>query len=393
MAVTQTDLTDFNLTHHIAPVVPKFMALTGAFTMSGWFISAVVGNPNLAYLAAIHGLCGLTMILLGLACHRTASAGQVGATTGISVLFVFVAASCLCLAAANNHTGFLQSLPYCMVLTGVSGFFWPNLWGLIVGSIAGMTPPVILVVGGYSTLSSTPRFYVIYAQLWFCALAVSFFLYLFMNQVRRGYIVTLRDLEEQSRRDALTALFNRRSFYDQVAVSRAGRETRDGSPSGLLLYLDIDYFKGINDRFGHAEGDLVLQGVARALETVCEPTDLIARFGGEEFVVYRSGAVSTEEGFVLLTDRLQAALRRINVSYGGVAVTVSVGGTPMYPDEPLDVALQRADAALLRAKRDGRNRAIFAPLAVFSDEAAVAHPVIPGTLPIELIGLRPAATA
>ncbi|MGB3328309.1 MAG: GGDEF domain-containing protein [Thermomicrobiales bacterium] len=370
MAVTPSELTEFNLKHHIAPVVPMLMAITGVVNAAAWFISLAVGNPNPGYLAAVQFLGGFVLVLLGAACHRTASAGHAQATTVVSVAFVFVTATLLSLVAINNNTGLLQSLPYCMVLTAVSGFFWPSRWGLVVGSIAGMAPPVAVVVTGHSALSMTPRFFVIYAQLWMSALAVSFFLFLFMNRVRRRYLVVLRDLEEQSRRDTLTGLFNRRHLYDQVAARQADALRRVPRRGGLLLYMDVDHFKAVNDRLGHAEGDRVLQHAAQAVRAACEPTDLIARFGGEEFVVCRMGVVSAEEGFATLTTRLQEALRQPHpgLVHPGEPVTMSAGGTVLLPGEPVDTALLRADAALFQAKRAGRNRSVFLPAPAVGDD-------------------------
>ena len=358
-AVTQSELTDFNLKYHIAPVVPKFMAIAGVVIACAWFVSAAMGNPNLGYLAVVHGLSSVLMVLLGIACHRTASASRARSTTLICIVFVFVSASMLCLTAANNGTGLLQSLPYCMVLTAVGGFFWPNRWGLVIGSLAAMTPPIGLVTAGYAVLTVTPRFAWIYLQVWVFALSMSFLLYLFMNQVRRRYLAALHDLEEQSRRDMLTGLLNRRSFYEQGAALRSDASSRESGTGGLLVYLDIDHFKAVNDRYGHAEGDLVLNRVAHALQVACEESDVLARFGGEEFVIYRAGKDHADAGFLPLVSRIQEGLRQTSHRHGGKTITVSVGGTALMADEDLDRGLQRADLALLRAKQAGRNRAIF----------------------------------
>lgn len=363
LAETRSDLTDFNLKHHIAPVVPKFMVIAGLVIACGWFISVAMGNPHLGYLAAVHGLAGALMIALGLLCQRVAMAGQVNRTTLVCIAFVFCLAGTLCLTAANNGTGLLQSLPYCMVLSAVSGFFWPNRWGLAIGSVAVMVPPVVLVAMGYSSLAVTPRFLAIYAQLSLCALAVSLSLYVFMNRVRLRYLAALRDLEDQSHRDFLTGLFNRRHFYATVGAVRSDQALpgAEPEPAALLLYLDIDRFKEINDRLGHAEGDLVLQLTAQALQEACDASDVIARFGGEEFVVYRPVVAEGDAEAWALTARIRTALQGIVRQRGSEAVTVSAGSTTVSPGEPLDAALLRADACLLQAKRDGRDRLIYMP--------------------------------
>ena len=231
-AVTQRELTAFNLQHHIAPVVPKFMAITGGVWGLSWFISLALKNPHLPLLAVIHFSAGVSMVVLAFLCHRYANEARVGATVLVCILYVFVVASTLCLVAANNQQGLLQSLPYCMVLTAVGGFFWPNRLGLVIGSIVGMTPPLVLVVSGYSQLAFTPRFVTVYAQLWIYAVVVSFCLYVFINRVRRRYLEALRDLEEQSRQDFLTGLLNRRHFYDLLATSPDGIGGRPADLSG-----------------------------------------------------------------------------------------------------------------------------------------------------------------
>jgi diguanylate cyclase (GGDEF)-like protein len=357
---TAAELAAFNLTHHIAPVVPKFMVITGVVIGCGWFVSLAVNNPNLGYLAVLHALAASVMIALGLLCQRVALAGKIAWTTVISIAFVFCVASTLCLTAANNNTGLLQSLPYCMVLSAVSGFFWPNRWGLVLGSVAVMIPPVVLVATGHSTLAVTSRFLGIYAQLWLCALAVSFALYILMNRVRLGYLIALHDLREQSRRDMLTGLFNRRYFYDQLGAGPEGADARIARGAGLLVYLDIDHFKSVNDRFGHAEGDQALQLAANALRAASIDGDILARFGGEEFIIF-SPTRDTRLHFDAFARALQESLRAERLSGSEESITMSAGGTLVLPGEAIDIALQRADDALMRAKLAGRNRMVFAP--------------------------------
>jgi len=356
---TAAELSAFNLTHHIAPVVPKFMVITGVVVGCSWFVSLAVHNPNLGFLAVVHGLAALVLIGLGVLCHRVAMAGKVAWTTVVSIAFVFCLATALCLTAANNGTGLLQSLPYCMVLSAVSGFFWPNRWGLVVGSVAVMIPPVVLVAAGYSTIAVTSRFLGIYAQLWLCTLAVSFALYALMNRVRWRYLSALHELREQSRRDMLTGLFNRRYFYDHLGAGPEGAGSRTAAAAGLLIYLDIDHFKSVNDRFGHAEGDQALQLAADALRAASLDGDLLARFGGEEFIVF-SPARATRPHFDAFARELQAALRVARLPGSGGTITMSAGGTLVQTGEDIDTALQRADDALMRAKLAGRNRMVFA---------------------------------
>lgn len=160
-----------------------------------------------------------------------------------------------------------------------------------------------------------------------------------------------------SRRESLTGCFNRRAFYE-LFPREAERARRLGQ--GLsLVFLDIDHFKKINDRFGHEFGDRVLQQLASRLQGAVRETDLLFRWGGEEFVIMlgHTGAGDAPT----LAERVRCAVESRPFleedMVGPVRVTVSVGtaGTASYPVDP-DTLLARADAACYRAKEGGRNR-------------------------------------
>jgi diguanylate cyclase (GGDEF)-like protein len=160
-----------------------------------------------------------------------------------------------------------------------------------------------------------------------------------------------------SRRDSLTGCFNRRAFYELFPreVERAHRLDHGVS----LVFLDIDHFKRINDGFGHETGDRVLEQLAARLRATVRETDLLFRWGGEEFVILL--AHTSAEDAPTLAERLRAAVEAHpfleNEPYHPVQVTVSVGtaGSTTYPIDP-DALLARADSACYRAKERGRNR-------------------------------------
>jgi diguanylate cyclase (GGDEF)-like protein len=168
-----------------------------------------------------------------------------------------------------------------------------------------------------------------------------------------------------SRRETLTGCFNRRAFYELFPreVDRARRLNQGIS----LVFLDLDHFKRINDRSGHEAGDRVLQQLAARLRGIIRETDLLFRWGGEEFVILLGHTRPTEAR--ALAERIRAAVaeRPFEGSDGHatIAVTVSVGtaGTATYPVDP-DALLARADAACYRAKEAGRNRVEAEPIAV-----------------------------
>ncbi|MDP3083543.1 MAG: GGDEF domain-containing protein [Rubrivivax sp.] len=169
----------------------------------------------------------------------------------------------------------------------------------------------------------------------------------------QGLIDALVDL---SSRDALTGLANRRSF-DLALAREIDRVARSGEPA-LLLTLDIDHFKRVNDTYGHAAGDLVLKAVAAALHDCVRPMDLVARTGGEEFAIILPNCPSSFGDTV--AERVRRRIERIPVTVGPaqqISVSVSIGGAfaPQWVRSTPTLWIERADQQLYRAKADGRN--------------------------------------
>jgi diguanylate cyclase (GGDEF)-like protein len=166
-------------------------------------------------------------------------------------------------------------------------------------------------------------------------------------------------LEKRSNLDPLTSALNRRGFAEIYAQEKA-RMQRDLQPM-TFLSVDLDYFKSINDSFGHAVGDSVLVHAANTIRNALRATDHMARFGGEEFVVLLP---ETDKDIAhVIAERIQSSLRGAP-SDGLPAFTVSIGiSCQTTPEETLDAVLVRADAALYRAKEGGRDRIEVAELA------------------------------
>lgn len=176
-----------------------------------------------------------------------------------------------------------------------------------------------------------------------------------------------RELFRLATIDELTGAHNRRYFFERAETERA-RALRHGYPCGLLM-LDLDHFKSINDRHGHAVGDRVLTAFAEAVTAQLRDSDILGRIGGEEFAALLPH--SERDGTRGLAERLRAAVATMQVPTEGEgpggnaaphAITVSIGATQLDPaDTRFDNALQRADAALYAAKKAGRNRVCDAP--------------------------------
>ena len=163
-------------------------------------------------------------------------------------------------------------------------------------------------------------------------------------------------LYEQAIHDPLTGLFNR-VHLDATAHRLCLMDDRRDAPALVVLMIDIDHFKRVNDSYGHPVGDLVLSRVARAIRQALRPDDLAFRFGGEEFLVLLSGV--DPEGSEVIGERIRSAVAADGGD--GPPVTASVGIAVRHSLEEFDVLLKRADEALYRAKSEGRDRTCVAP--------------------------------
>jgi diguanylate cyclase (GGDEF)-like protein len=192
------------------------------------------------------------------------------------------------------------------------------------------------------------------------------------------------ELAEEAVRDPLTGLHNRRHL-DRVLVADLARRPRTGQLS--LLVLDVDHFKSVNDRFGHAAGDTVLTSVAATLSAAVRTGDTAARLGGEEFVLVLPGAGRDQAVERAEQVRRQVAAVRHVLDGDDVGVTVSIG-VAVCPADGSDPAalLRAADQALYTAKATGRDRVVAAapgdpdrvPAAVPTLGGAVVPVLVPG---------------
>jgi len=169
--------------------------------------------------------------------------------------------------------------------------------------------------------------------------------------------------------DPMSRLYNHpyclRRLDEEIARARRYRR------SLAFLLLDIDHFKQINDRFGHRRGDEVIHAVARALSASTRRSDIVARYGGDEFAVVMPETGDPDAGgqhpSCVVSERIRSAVRQLAVS--DVQLTCSIGvatfPTPSRSEEPWQI-VERADRALYRAKQLGRDRVCLAPM----DEAA-----------------------
>lgn len=168
------------------------------------------------------------------------------------------------------------------------------------------------------------------------------------------------ELEQRSSHDGLTGVLNRAAF-DARLSEECRNADRHERPLSLLM-VDVDFFKRVNDNFGHQAGDRLLQTVARSLKAEIRPGDVLARYGGEEFVVILPD--TSENSAMAIAERLRRTIAQTSIqSASGVEinVTTSIGCASRAPHTvTAGLTLEAADAALFRAKKAGRNRVVSA---------------------------------
>jgi len=179
-------------------------------------------------------------------------------------------------------------------------------------------------------------------------------------------IAVIRDISERKQMeaeltrlattDALTGMDNRRSFME-----KAEHEIRRAQRYGVaftMMIMDIDFFKSINDQYGHQAGDIVLQKMAQAVKSALRDSDIFGRIGGEEFAIV---LIETDQKTALLTaERIRSLIETLDIITGKetVQVTVSIGLTFFKDKDDISTLSNRSDKALYAAKRNGRNRVV-----------------------------------
>nr|WP_306470841.1 sensor domain-containing diguanylate cyclase [Ectobacillus ponti] len=194
------------------------------------------------------------------------------------------------------------------------------------------------------------------------------------NAAGKGVLIIVSDitelkilqiqLEHQAYYDELTQIYNRRAFFQQC--NREFAEAQNAHSAFTVILMDVDYFKRVNDTYGHHIGDQLLMHVVKVFQTELGEGALFARYGGEEFVFALSGYTPSEGE--ALADHLRISIeeRQLLTAEGAVSVTVSCGvaGAAQCAGETLDGLLNKADKALYAAKKEGRNR-----VRVYKEEA------------------------
>ena len=248
-------------------------------------------------------------------------------------------------------SGLVLLLPILQVRSRVSSLHWLDkllLWLCIAFTTYTFTRPGLIWLLGYSDLRSLPK-----SPYWLLTLVsiLNFALLFSLVMTAIAAKETVDKLRRERDFDTLTQLLNRRSFQDYAQQRLADIRLY---PMAVLA-CDIDHFKRINDSWGHKRGDEVLQLVSTTLKDNVRENDLVARFGGEEFVLLLT-EISLEDAEAIAL-RIQRDLRLNNeVLPSGYTLTLSFGISALDNTTPLDQALREADRLLYEAKNAGRDR-------------------------------------
>ncbi len=181
----------------------------------------------------------------------------------------------------------------------------------------------------------------------------------FMDAVL-AFATTVRKLQNETWNrlaniDPLTGLGNRQAMWQRLNIE-CERHARNHQPCCIAM-LDLDFFKPVNDTYGHAVGDMVLRSIASLLAASVRPYDAVFRFGGDEFILCLPNADSRAAWAIVERLRLRVANWAIAIKEDGeVRTTASIGIAPLTSEDGVEAGLEHADAALYAAKRTGRNR-------------------------------------
>jgi diguanylate cyclase (GGDEF)-like protein len=169
---------------------------------------------------------------------------------------------------------------------------------------------------------------------------------------------TLNLMKQSSLTDQLTGLYNRR-YLEEILEKIAASTLREKSMLGILM-IDVDYFKKVNDTYGHDAGDIVLKQLSQVLLNGVRESDFVVRFGGEEFIVVLQN-IKSKDAILQVAEKIRVAFENTKISVAGKVIqkTISVG-VSIFPQntEKIWECIKFADLALYEAKRHGRNRVV-----------------------------------
>lgn len=251
--------------------------------------------------------------------------------------------------------GYANSIAWALVVPPITFFLLGRFWGSVC-SVCVFTVSIYVIYGQIGTpIQHTPGYGSLLNVIEASVLIV--LLFRFYEYTRTQAYKQLEEhnilISELAQKDRLTGLYNREKF-DQELLKTCDPDSQT-TPTSLLL-VDVDHFKKINDTYGHLKGDEVLKALAVKLSKIVRCTDIVARWGGEEFAILLP---ETEKALALsLAERLR---NEVNATLtAGISVSISIGLVSSSVATNSEMLLQKADNALYQAKAKGRNRVIAA---------------------------------
>jgi diguanylate cyclase (GGDEF)-like protein len=326
-----------------AIIVPPTMLLIAAALVIAFMANWLRGKPNLDKIGLSISITIAIIVSLAPVTRAVATRGLTHATGAIGVFYVSTLSVNLCVVAHYNENGVVQAMPLCTILAVASVFLWPREWHFALGMIGIMSPPLYLLFA----FENSRDIRYIFAQLAMVTIITCIAFYLLIRHTNLKVFALALEVEYRASHDALTGLYNRAEWFD-LAEKALADARRDGIPCSLL-FVDIDEFKVLNDRQGHAAGDQMLKRIATVLTTTGRDGEIIGRFGGDEFMLLLPGfdAVGAAER----ADRIESAFNGT-----GDRLTASIGIAEWQPGEDLDLLVHRADEAMFAVKAQSRAR-------------------------------------
>lgn len=329
-------------------LTPRRLASVRRLIASGIGILALMAVSELllasldARLAWFRG--GLIVVMFGLWWFtRHVKTSRALASTVYLQLLLIAGGSSLSLFLEGNRLG--APLETMMLVIVVSGSAWPTLRYFVTGTLVCLGPMLIALAAS----GASAAVWSYYAMYLGAAVLVAYAMWRQRFLAARASARLRAELERRAIEDPMTAVLNRAGWNKQAP---AALDAADASRRPVaLLYLDLDHFKAINDRHGHAVGDTVIERAAQLIRGEVREHDLVARLGGEEFAVLLIGSEAARA--LVVAERIRTNFEREREP---VPCSLCVGLAERLPGETLVSLMGRADAALLAAKRNGRNR-------------------------------------
>ncbi len=264
-------------------------------------------------------------------------------STTLGILFSLMASATFLLLAKDNFVALRTSANKYVAIVLLSPIAILGITFLFRAVALLMIPSIGTHLATIQTPEAIP-------MLWFFLIIT-----LFINVIMMGNALTrlVQKIRLQADKDYLTGLWNRRSVHQQLTQLHHFW-LREGKEFSLILF-DLDFFKQINDSYGHQAGDKVLVNTASTLSKVLRTTDIFSRFGGEEFLVVLP--VTDTKSAVIIAEKLRETLQASTLTWQGetIDVSASFGIATIRHEDNLEALLSRADNAMYQAKQTGRN--------------------------------------